>query len=70
MLPFLMIYIADLWPGFQHVSLPKAPATGFVNPTWSTTVDLDYAGKAPTNIVRIGNGDRCVYLVHLFLIFY
>ncbi|KAF8912846.1 hypothetical protein CPB84DRAFT_1700334 [Gymnopilus junonius] len=54
--PSLLSAVGDIG-GFQHLSLTKAPATGFVNPTWTTTVDLDYAGKVPTNIVRIGNGD-------------
>lgn len=43
--------------GFVHNDLTKAPSTSFTNPTWSTTVDLDYAGNSPKNIVRIGNGD-------------
>ncbi|OCH96472.1 Oligoxyloglucan reducing end-specific cellobiohydrolase [Obba rivulosa] len=43
--------------GFVHYDLNTPPATMFTNPTWSTTVDLDYAGNDPTNIVRIGNGD-------------
>ncbi|EMD41812.1 glycoside hydrolase family 74 protein [Gelatoporia subvermispora B] len=43
--------------GFVHYDLDTPPANMFQNPTWSTTVDLDYAGNDPTNIVRIGNGD-------------
>lgn len=41
--------------GFMHTSLTTAPANWFTNPSWATTVDLDYAGNKPTNIVRIGN---------------
>lgn len=37
-----------------------APSTGFINPTWATTADIDFAGNDPTNIVRIGTGDRYV----------
>jgi len=43
--------------GFVHNDVDVAPSAFFTNPTWSTTVDLDYAGNDPTNIVRIGNGD-------------
>ncbi|KAI5117689.1 hypothetical protein M0805_003479 [Coniferiporia weirii] len=54
--PSLLSAVGDIG-GFVHNSLTTPPSTGFTNPTWSTTVDLDYAGNDPTNIVRIGNGD-------------
>lgn len=44
--------------GFVHTSLTTAPASDYINPAWTTTVDMDYAGLVPSNIVRIGNGDR------------
>ncbi|EIN14753.1 hypothetical protein PUNSTDRAFT_48495 [Punctularia strigosozonata HHB-11173 SS5] len=43
--------------GFQHLSLDKAPTSEFINPSWATASDIDYAGNQPTNIVRIGTGD-------------
>ncbi|KAJ7630671.1 hypothetical protein FB45DRAFT_990628 [Roridomyces roridus] len=43
--------------GFFHASLTAPPAAEFMNPKWSTTADLDYAGNSPLNIVRIGTGD-------------
>ncbi|KAF7339885.1 Oligoxyloglucan reducing end-specific cellobiohydrolase [Mycena venus] len=51
--------------GFVHNDLTKAgtlpdeiaPSVNWVNPTWSTTADLDYAGLNPLSIVRIGTGD-------------
>ena len=44
--------------GFVHNSLDVAPANSFQNPAWATTADLDFAGNKPTNLVRIGTGDR------------
>ncbi|KAG8903317.1 hypothetical protein FRB99_003449 [Tulasnella sp. 403] len=41
--------------GYAHISLTSAPTTPFNTPLWGTTTDLDWAGQAPTNIVRIGN---------------
>ncbi|KAG8893201.1 hypothetical protein FRC00_010856, partial [Tulasnella sp. 408] len=41
--------------GFAHTSLDTAPAVPFTNPFYTSTVDLDWAGQATTNIVRIGN---------------
>ncbi|KAJ7042520.1 hypothetical protein C8F04DRAFT_1076201 [Mycena alexandri] len=40
--------------GFVHNSLTAPPTVSWTNPKWSTTADLDFAGLAPTNIVRIG----------------
>jgi xyloglucan-specific exo-beta-1,4-glucanase len=54
--PSLISAVGDIG-GFSHSSLTTAPSTGFVNPTWPTTIDVDYAGNKPTNIVRIGTGD-------------
>jgi xyloglucan-specific exo-beta-1,4-glucanase len=54
--PNLLSGVYDIG-GFKHDDLTKAPSTGFVNPTWASTVDVDFAGNKPTNIVRIGNGD-------------
>lgn len=33
------------------------PSAPYTNPHWTGSLDLDYAGNKPTNIVRIGNGD-------------
>jgi xyloglucan-specific exo-beta-1,4-glucanase len=41
--------------GFRHDSLTVPPKINFVNPAYSTTPDIDYAGQKPLNIVRIGN---------------
>ncbi|KAH9486753.1 Xyloglucanase [Psilocybe cubensis] len=54
--PSLLSAVGDIG-GFAHVSLTSPPTTGFINPTWSTTADLDFAGNKPTTIVRIGTGD-------------
>lgn len=51
-------HLCDFETGFVHNSLTTAPLTSFTNPTWSTAVDVDFAGNKPTNIVRLGNGDR------------
>jgi xyloglucan-specific exo-beta-1,4-glucanase len=59
--PSLLSAVGDIG-GFQHLSLTQAPATSFTNPTWSTTVDIDFAGQDPTNIVRIGNTDSTTLL--------
>jgi len=42
--------------GFVHYDLDKAPTNSFVNPFWSTTTGIDFAGLKPKNIVRIGGG--------------
>ncbi|KAG5638389.1 hypothetical protein H0H81_000285 [Sphagnurus paluster] len=54
--PSLLSAVGDIG-GFSHTSLGTAPKTGYTNPTWSTTVDIDFAGLKPATIVRIGNGD-------------
>ncbi|CZR61524.1 related to endoglucanase [Phialocephala subalpina] len=41
--------------GFVHYDLDKVPENSFVDPFWSTTTALDYAGLAPKNVLRIGN---------------
>ncbi|KAF8861275.1 Oligoxyloglucan reducing end-specific cellobiohydrolase [Acephala macrosclerotiorum] len=41
--------------GFVHYDLDKAPENSFVDPFWSTTTALDYAGLSPKNVLRIGN---------------
>ena len=43
--------------GFTHTSLAGAPSTSFLNPTWATASDIDFAGNKPSNIVRVGTGD-------------
>ncbi|KAF8203099.1 hypothetical protein BJ912DRAFT_842191 [Pholiota molesta] len=53
--PSLISAVGDVG-GFVHTSLTVAPTTGFINPTWATTADVDFAGNVPTNIVRIGTG--------------
>lgn len=56
-------------PGFVHDSLDTPPTSEFVNPTWSTTPDIDYAGNNPTNIVRIGNtDDACVWVCYRLMV--
>jgi xyloglucan-specific exo-beta-1,4-glucanase len=42
--------------GFNHVDFNK-PSAGFTNPTYGTTTGIDYAGKKPSMIVRVGNVD-------------
>ncbi|KAH8102601.1 hypothetical protein BXZ70DRAFT_1059179 [Cristinia sonorae] len=54
--PPLISALGDI-EGFVHTSLTTAPANEFSNPTWSSSVDVDFAGNKPTNIVRIGSGD-------------
>ncbi|TCD63986.1 hypothetical protein EIP91_004688 [Steccherinum ochraceum] len=54
--PSLISALGDI-EGFVHTSLTSPPAQEFSNPTWSTSVDVDYAGNKPTNIVRLGSGD-------------
>ncbi|KAH8881944.1 glycoside hydrolase family 74 protein [Thozetella sp. PMI_491] len=44
--------------GFTFASssaLGTSPATNWVNPTWSTSTSVDYAGNAPKTVVRVGN---------------
>ncbi|RDB29593.1 Xyloglucanase [Hypsizygus marmoreus] len=54
--PSLLSAVGDIG-GFVHTSLTTAPKTSFINPTWATSADIDFAGNKPTNIVRIGTGD-------------
>ncbi|KAJ7102200.1 hypothetical protein B0H15DRAFT_813586 [Mycena belliarum] len=54
--PTLISALGDI-QGFVHEDLTKAPTVNWINPKWSTTADLDFAGNKPTNIVRIGTGD-------------
>ncbi|KAF7306680.1 Carbohydrate-binding module family 1 protein [Mycena indigotica] len=56
--PPLISALGDI-QGFVHNSLTTPPPLSGVwsNPQWSTTADLDYAGNAPSTIVRIGTGD-------------
>ncbi|THU94834.1 Oligoxyloglucan reducing end-specific cellobiohydrolase [Dendrothele bispora CBS 962.96] len=51
--PSLLSAVGDIG-GFVHTSLTTPPAHDYLNPEWSTTVDMDFAGNKPTNIVRIG----------------
>ncbi|KAG6845973.1 hypothetical protein H0H87_011021 [Tephrocybe sp. NHM501043] len=55
--PSLLSAVGDLG-GFVHNSLTSPPSASFSNPTWATSADIDFAGLNPTNIVRIGTGDR------------
>jgi len=54
--PSLLSAVGDIG-GFRHDSLTTAPSTSFINPSWPTASDIDYAGNKPTIIVRIGTGD-------------
>jgi hypothetical protein len=41
--------------GFAHFDLTKSPAGGmWTNPLWNTTQDIDYAGKKPLTVIRVG----------------
>ncbi|KEP52011.1 glycoside hydrolase family 74 protein [Rhizoctonia solani 123E] len=52
--PSLMSAIFDVG-GFVHSDFNTAPKTMFTNPRWASTVDIDFAGNKPTNLVRVGN---------------
>ena len=43
--------------GFVHTDLDVGPKQAFQNPTYGSTLDIDYAGNKPSNIVRSGNHD-------------
>jgi xyloglucan-specific exo-beta-1,4-glucanase len=43
--------------GFYHVNLDVAPDQPFTGPTYGTTLDIDYAGNKPANIVRAGGSE-------------
>ncbi|KAF8475466.1 hypothetical protein BDZ91DRAFT_816990 [Kalaharituber pfeilii] len=51
--PPLISAVGDIG-GFVHNDLNVAPKIYHKNPYWSTARDIDYAGNAPTKIVRIG----------------
>ncbi|ESK83724.1 glycoside hydrolase family 74 protein [Moniliophthora roreri MCA 2997] len=51
--PHLLSAVGDNC-GFAHLGLDTVPESRFTNPQWSTSSDIDFAGNAPTNIVRIG----------------
>ncbi|KAL2266178.1 hypothetical protein VTJ83DRAFT_5530 [Remersonia thermophila] len=36
--------------------LGTSPEKPWMNPTWSTSTDVDYAGNKPSHIIRVGNG--------------
>ena len=52
--PLVLSALGDIG-GFAHTSLTTAPKTEFVNPSYTTTSDIDYAGNKPASIVRVGN---------------
>ncbi|KAF8757674.1 hypothetical protein RHS01_03578 [Rhizoctonia solani] len=41
--------------GFVHSNFKTSPRAAYTNPHYVTTPDMDYAGKKPATIVRIGN---------------
>lgn len=54
--PPLISAVGDIG-GFVHHSLDTAPNNGHKNPGWATASDIDYAGKNPSYVVRVGTGD-------------
>ncbi|MBS1703433.1 MAG: carbohydrate-binding protein [Armatimonadetes bacterium] len=43
--------------GFTHFDLDHSPPGGmWANPLWNTTTDVDYAGKDPLAVIRVGAG--------------
>ena len=52
--PPLLSAVGDIG-GFYHANLDVAPNQMFQTPTYGTTLDIDYAGNKPSNIVRAGN---------------
>ncbi|RPA93776.1 Oligoxyloglucan reducing end-specific cellobiohydrolase [Choiromyces venosus 120613-1] len=52
--PKLISAVGDI-TGYVHNNLDSAPTLGFTNPYWPTTLDLDYAGNKPANVVRVGS---------------
>ncbi|CAE6467525.1 unnamed protein product [Rhizoctonia solani] len=52
--PNLLSAVYDVG-GFVHSDFNAAPKTMFTNPRWASTVDIDFAGNKPTNLVRVGN---------------
>ncbi|CZT51371.1 probable endoglucanase [Rhynchosporium secalis] len=51
--PTLLSAIGDVG-GFTHKDLDVAPDQAWHTPSYGTTVDLDYAGNKPSNLVRTG----------------
>jgi len=51
----LLSAVGDLG-GFRHDDLNVAPANMYDNPTFSTTMSLDFAELAPQTIARVGSG--------------
>ncbi|KAI5797887.1 glycoside hydrolase family 74 protein [Peziza echinospora] len=51
--PPLISAVGDIG-GFVHNNLDKAPEIFHKNPNWATAKDIDFAGNAPTKLVRIG----------------
>lgn len=47
--PVLLSAVGDIG-GFVHNDLTKAPTTGFINPTWATTIDIDVRFVCFTNL--------------------
>ncbi|KAH7326823.1 hypothetical protein B0J17DRAFT_581043 [Rhizoctonia solani] len=52
--PNLLSGVGDIG-GFVHSNFKTAPRAAYTNPHYVTTPDMDYAGKKPATIVRIGN---------------
>ncbi|KAG8832611.1 hypothetical protein FRC17_001013, partial [Serendipita sp. 399] len=51
----LLSVVGDIG-GFNHVDFGKASA-GFTNPVFGTTTGIDFAGKKPASIVRVGGNN-------------
>ena len=51
--------------GFRHNDLDVSPRAGMSsNPIFSTTTSLDYAGQAPSVVVRAGEGDDIMHAAY------
>jgi xyloglucan-specific exo-beta-1,4-glucanase len=50
--PPLLSAVGDIG-GFVHKSLTAAPAEDFQNPAFTSTGDIDFAGKKPNLFVRV-----------------
>lgn len=47
--------------GFAHFDLTKSPSGGmWTNPLWNTTYDIDYAGRKPLSVIRVGNNQAAL----------
>ena len=42
--------------GFRHEDVSKVPASGMMQPILNTVESIDFAGKAPNILARVGNG--------------